>query len=89
MARQSKAAAIAPRPVDRLRPIVRCPTIKYNRKVRAGRGFTLTELKVRCCSHLVNLGLSCFETLLRDRLLTSCSFLFFSFLRFRLLVSPG
>ncbi|EFX02428.1 60S ribosomal protein l13 [Grosmannia clavigera kw1407] len=45
LARQSKAAAIAPRPVDRLRPIVRCPTIKYNRKVRAGRGFTLTELK--------------------------------------------
>ncbi|KND86948.1 60S ribosomal protein L13 [Tolypocladium ophioglossoides CBS 100239] len=44
-ARQAKAAAVAPRPVDKLRPIVRCPTIKYNRKVRAGRGFTLTELK--------------------------------------------
>ncbi|KAL9617491.1 MAG: hypothetical protein Q9160_007702 [Pyrenula sp. 1 TL-2023] len=44
-ARQSKAAKVAPRPVDRLRPIVRCPTIKYNRRVRAGRGFTLTELK--------------------------------------------
>lgn len=26
---------------------MRCPTIKYNRKVRAGRGFTLAELKVR------------------------------------------
>jgi large subunit ribosomal protein L13e len=24
---------------------VRCPTLKYNRRVRAGRGFTLTELK--------------------------------------------
>ncbi|KAM3534870.1 hypothetical protein MY4038_001771 [Beauveria bassiana] len=46
-ARQAKAAALAPRPVDKLRPIVRCPTIKYNRKVRTGRGFTLTELKVR------------------------------------------
>lgn len=45
VARQAKAAALAPRPVDTLRPIVRCPTIKYNRKVRAGRGFTLTELK--------------------------------------------
>lgn len=45
MARQAKAAAAAPRPVDKLRPIVRCPTVKYNRKVRAGRGFTLTELK--------------------------------------------
>jgi len=46
-ARQVKAAALAPRPVDKLRPIVRCPTIKYNRKVRAGRGFTFAELKVR------------------------------------------
>ncbi|KAJ6790140.1 hypothetical protein PWT90_08867 [Aphanocladium album] len=45
VARQAKAAALAPRPVDKLRPIVRCPTIKYNRKVRTGRGFTLTELK--------------------------------------------
>ncbi|TQV97861.1 hypothetical protein V2A60_006422 [Cordyceps javanica] len=44
-ARQAKAAALAPRPVDKLRPIVRCPTLKYNRKVRTGRGFTLTELK--------------------------------------------
>ncbi|KAI0186286.1 60S ribosomal protein l13 [Xylaria flabelliformis] len=44
-ARAVKAAALAPRPVDKLRPIVRCPTIKYNRRVRAGRGFTLTELK--------------------------------------------
>lgn len=45
VARQVKAAAVAPRPVDKLRPIVRCPTLKYNRKVRAGRGFTLVELK--------------------------------------------
>jgi large subunit ribosomal protein L13e len=44
-ARQAKAAALAPRPIDKLRPIVRCPTIKYNRRVRAGRGFTLAELK--------------------------------------------
>jgi len=43
--RLSKAAAVAPRPVDKLRPVVRCPTIKYNRRVRAGRGFTLLELK--------------------------------------------
>lgn len=45
-ARLAKAAAVAPRPVDKLRPIVRCPTVKYNRRVRAGRGFSLTELKV-------------------------------------------
>ncbi|KAF2262463.1 ribosomal protein L13e [Lojkania enalia] len=44
-ARVAKAAAIAPRPVDRLRPVVRCPTIKYNRRVRPGRGFSLAELK--------------------------------------------
>ncbi|OQD82722.1 hypothetical protein PENANT_c020G04689 [Penicillium antarcticum] len=44
-ARIAKAAAVAPRPVDKLRPVVRCPTVKYNRRVRAGRGFTLAELK--------------------------------------------
>ena len=44
-ARQVKAAALAPRPLDKLRPIVRCPTLKYNRRARAGRGFTLAELK--------------------------------------------
>ncbi|KAG2025335.1 hypothetical protein GB937_003099 [Aspergillus fischeri] len=44
-ARLAKAAAVAPRPVDKLRPVVRCPTVKYNRRVRVGRGFTLAELK--------------------------------------------
>ncbi|KAI4212701.1 MAG: hypothetical protein LQ351_004592 [Letrouitia transgressa] len=44
-ARLQKAAAVAPRPVDKLRPIVRCPSLKYNRRVRAGRGFSLDELK--------------------------------------------
>ncbi|KAI8896978.1 ribosomal protein L13e [Globomyces pollinis-pini] len=44
--RTKKAAKIAPRPVDGLlRPAVRCPTIKYNTKLRAGRGFTVEELK--------------------------------------------
>merc|ERR1711974_126751 len=44
-ARVAKAAQVAPRPVDKLRPVVRCPTIKYNRRVRPGRGFSLAELK--------------------------------------------
>jgi len=45
--RIKKARSIAPRPVaGPLRPVVRCPTIKYNSKVRSGRGFTLEELKV-------------------------------------------
>jgi len=43
--RINKAARIAPRPVELLRPAVRCPTLKYNTKLRAGRGFTLDELK--------------------------------------------
>lgn len=44
-ARVQKAAKVAPRPVDKLRPVVRCPTVKYNRRVRPGRGFSLAELK--------------------------------------------
>ncbi|KAF2764946.1 60S ribosomal protein L13 [Teratosphaeria nubilosa] len=44
-ARAEKIAKVAPRPVDKLRPVVRCPTVKYNRRVRAGRGFSLAELK--------------------------------------------
>jgi len=43
--RINKAAQIAPRPTKLLRPAVRCPTLKYNTKLRAGRGFTLDELK--------------------------------------------
>jgi len=34
-----------PRPSEALRPVVRGQTIKYNRKVKLGRGFSLTELK--------------------------------------------
>merc|ERR1712142_1310268 len=46
VARQKRALAIAPRPVGgALKPVVRCPTFKYNTKVRSGRGFTLEELK--------------------------------------------
>lgn len=44
-ARASRAAKIAPKPLDLLRPVVRAPTVKYNRKVRAGRGFSLAEIK--------------------------------------------
>ncbi|XP_060516723.1 large ribosomal subunit protein eL13 [Cylas formicarius] len=44
--RIKKAKAIAPRPAaGPLRPVVRCPTVRYHTKVRAGRGFTLQELK--------------------------------------------
>jgi len=45
MARAAKAAKLAPRPVQALRPAVHCPTQRYNTKVRLGRGFTLEEVK--------------------------------------------
>lgn len=43
--RIAKAKALHPRPLNNLRPVVRCQTIKYNQKVRSGRGFTLDELE--------------------------------------------
>lgn len=42
--RQAKAARLFPRPLERLRPVVRSSTRKYNGKLRYGRGFTLQEL---------------------------------------------
>ena len=46
-ARQAKVRRIAPRPASGpIRPIVRCPTVRYHTKVRAGRGFSLEELRV-------------------------------------------
>ncbi|ORY59900.1 ribosomal protein L13e [Leucosporidium creatinivorum] len=44
-ARQAKAVKAGLRPVELLRPAVRCPTKRYNTKLRAGRGFTAAELK--------------------------------------------
>mmetsp|Transcript_9210 Transcript_9210/g.14874 ORF Transcript_9210/g.14874 Transcript_9210/m.14874 type:complete len:208 (-) Transcript_9210:51-674(-) len=45
LARAAKAAKIAPRPLQLLRPAVHCPTQRYSSKVRLGKGFTLEELK--------------------------------------------
>ncbi len=44
-ARKEKAARLGVRPINLLRPAVRGQTIRYNRKLREGRGFTLAELK--------------------------------------------
>jgi len=44
-ARKTKAATLGVRPLSLLRPAVRAQTVRYNRKVREGRGFTLSELK--------------------------------------------
>jgi len=45
LVRAKKAAALAPAPLQKLRPIVHCPTQKYSAKTRLGKGFTLEELK--------------------------------------------
>jgi len=44
-ARKAKAATLGVRPLAPLRPAVRAQTVRYNRKVREGRGFTFAELK--------------------------------------------
>jgi len=44
-ARRARAAASAPRPLDRLRPTVRCQTIRYSHRPRLGKGFTLNEIR--------------------------------------------
>jgi large subunit ribosomal protein L13e len=43
-ARQAKAAAVFPRPVEKLRPLVNGMTRRYSSKIRYGRGFSLQEL---------------------------------------------
>ena len=43
--RRAKAAVASPRPIEALRPAVRCQTIRYNHRTRLGRGFTLAEVK--------------------------------------------
>ncbi|KAI0053316.1 ribosomal protein L13e [Auriscalpium vulgare] len=44
-ARKAKAATLGVRPLSLLRPAVRAQTVRYNTKLREGRGFTLGELK--------------------------------------------
>merc|ERR1712139_264964 len=45
-ARDKKAQRISPRPISgAVRPVVHGPTVKYNSKIRAGRGFSLAEIK--------------------------------------------
>lgn len=43
--RVEKAKKLAPRPTQALRPIVNCPTLRYNNRFRLGKGFTIEELK--------------------------------------------
>ncbi|KAK6089571.1 hypothetical protein P3W45_001453 [Vairimorpha bombi] len=43
--RAIKASKLYPAPLRKLCPVVRCPTIRYNKKQRLGKGFTPEELK--------------------------------------------
>jgi len=57
LARQKKAAAVAPRPVaGALRSVVHPPTQRYNSKVRIGRGFSLAEIKVSSIIYFIRPG---------------------------------
>ena len=56
-ARKAKAAALGVRPLTLLRPAVRGQTVRYNTKLREGRGFTLGELKEAGISRKTALGL--------------------------------
>lgn len=56
-ARKAKVAALGVRPLTLLRPAVHGQTIRYNTKIREGRGFTLGELKEAGISRKVALGL--------------------------------
>lgn len=43
--RKEKAERMYPMPVEKLRPLVRCSTIRYNIKQKLGRGFTPEECR--------------------------------------------
>ncbi|KAF2075445.1 hypothetical protein CYY_003274 [Polysphondylium violaceum] len=43
--RIAKAASVFPRPIETLKPVVHSASVRYNMKVRSGRGFTVEELK--------------------------------------------
>ena len=59
-ARAAKAARVFPRPTGLVRPAVRCPSQRYNIRIREGRGFTLEELKAVGISrhHANSIGIS-------------------------------
>lgn len=56
-ARKAKVATLGVRPLTLLRPAVRGQTIRYNAKIRNGRGFSLGELKEAGVSRKTALGL--------------------------------
>uniref|UniRef100_A0A8C5LKL1 Large ribosomal subunit protein eL13 n=1 Tax=Leptobrachium leishanense TaxID=445787 RepID=A0A8C5LKL1_9ANUR len=56
--RRAEARRIAPHPVSGpIRPVVRCPTVRYHTKVQGGRGYSLVELKVPRSNTTIELDL--------------------------------
>jgi len=43
--RVQKAKRVFPRPLKMLRPVVACPTVRYNFRKRLGRGFSIEEIR--------------------------------------------
>ncbi|EPR79953.1 60S ribosomal protein L13 [Spraguea lophii 42_110] len=43
--REQKSKICYPNPLKKLRPVVRCCSMRYNKKVRLGRGFTKMEIE--------------------------------------------
>lgn len=50
--RAKKAAQLGVKPTERLYPIVRCQSIRYNRKERLGKGFTPEECQAAGMNYL-------------------------------------
>lgn len=50
--REKNASKLYPAPLKTLKPIVRCPTLRHNRKERLGRGFTPEECQAAGISYL-------------------------------------
>lgn len=55
--RLAKAKRLAPRPLNMLRPVVHGQTVRYNMKLRLGRGFSLDELESAGINRKEALGL--------------------------------
>jgi large subunit ribosomal protein L13e len=49
--RIKRAREVFPKPIKALRPIIRCSSVRYNRKERLGRGFTPSECKEAGMDH--------------------------------------
>ncbi|VDP15170.1 unnamed protein product [Onchocerca flexuosa] len=66
--RYKKGRLIAPRPVaGLLRPAVRCPSIRYNKKVRLGRGLNLQADELKLATQLRGVVLPIKQVVRREK----------------------